>query len=41
MRKTRIIFSIVAFMALGVSALFAQKTYEYKTVPGDPMQVRE
>jgi predicted Zn-dependent peptidase len=41
MRKTRIILSLVAFMALGVSALFAQKTYEYKTVPGDPMQVRE
>ena len=41
MRKIKIVFSIVAFMALGVSALFAQKTYEYKTVPGDPMQVRE
>lgn len=41
MRRLKLVFSIVAFMALGVSALFAQKTYEYKTVPGDPMQVRE
>ncbi|MBR4300774.1 MAG: insulinase family protein, partial [Bacteroidales bacterium] len=41
MRKVRLIFSFVAFIALGFSAVFAQKSYEYKTVPNDPMQVRE
>ena len=41
MRKVKLVLSFVAFIALGFSAMFAQKTYEYKTVPNDPMQVRE
>ena len=41
MKKTRLIFSFVALIVLSCGTLMAQKTYQYKTYPNDPLNVRE
>ena len=41
MKHTRLIFCFVALFALTGGSLMAQKTYNYKTYPNDPLGVRE
>ncbi len=41
MKKVKLIFSFVAVMLVLGSSAFAQKKYEYKTYPNDPIGVRE
>ena len=40
-KQTRFIFCFVALVALSIGSLSAQKTYNYKTYPNDPLGVRE
>ena len=40
-KQTRFIFCLVALVALSIGSLSAQKTYNYKTYPNDPLGVRE
>ena len=41
MKKVRLIFCFFALFALTCGSLMAQKTYQYKTYPNDPLNVRE
>jgi predicted Zn-dependent peptidase len=41
MKKARLIFCFVAMAVLACGSLMAQKTYQYKTYPNDPLGVRE
>ncbi len=41
MKKTRLIICFVALAVLSCGTLLAQKTYQYKTYPNDPLNVRE
>ena len=41
MKKVKLFFSFVAVMLVLGSSAFAQKKYEYKTYPNDPIGVRE
>ncbi len=41
MKKARLIFCFVALSVLTCGTLMAQKTYQYKTYPNDPLGVRE
>ncbi len=41
MKKTRIILGLLVVVLFSITPLYAQKKYEYKTVPNDPLQVRE
>ena len=41
MKKVRLIFCFVALSVLACGTLMAQKTYQYKTYPNDPLGVRE
>lgn len=41
MKTIRSIFCFVAVAVLSVSTLSAQKTYQYKTYPNDPLNIRE
>jgi len=41
MKKERLIFCFVALSVLTCGTLMAQKTYQYKTYPNDPLGVRE
>ena len=41
MKQLRIICCFVAFFALTCGTMMAQKTYQYKTYPNDPLNVRE
>lgn len=41
MKKIRFVLCIVVLAVLSCGTLMAQKTYEYKTYPNDPLGVRE
>ncbi len=41
MRKVKLIISFVALALVVASSAFAQKKYQYKTYPNDPLNVRE
>ena len=41
MKKVRLIVCFVALALLSAGSLMAQKTYQYKTYPNDPLNVRE
>ena len=41
MKKARLFFCFVALTVLTCGTLMAQKTYQYKTYPNDPLNVRE
>ena len=41
MKQLRFICCFVAFFALSCGTMMAQKTYQYKTYPNDPLNVRE
>lgn len=41
MKKIRLIICFVSLAVLSCGALMAQKTYQYKTYPNDPLNVRE
>lgn len=41
MRKIRLILCFVSIAVLSAGSLMAQKTYQYKTYPNDPLNIRE
>ena len=41
MKKSRFIFCFAMVAVLSFGSLMAQKTYQYKTYPNDPLNVRE